>query len=126
MGLFNFFMGDNKTPKNNVEKETQNDDIFGNICRVGQASDWYTEGYNMNLFENSHNVAISIETKTEDSSITNEQHIAGKKFLENIENYQGIITEKIKEFFNTDNTEIISAYIKNRENMYSYGMFRRF
>ena len=42
MGLFNFFMGDNKTPKNNVEKETQNDDIFGNICRVGQASDWYT------------------------------------------------------------------------------------
>lgn len=92
-------------------KETKNDDIFGNICRVGQASDWYTEEYDMNLFGNRHNVSISIETKKEDSSITDEQHIAGKKFFENIEIYQGIVTEKIKEFFNTDNTEMINNSI---------------
>ena len=39
MGLFNLFK-DNKAPKNNIEKETRDDEVFGNICRVGQASDW--------------------------------------------------------------------------------------
>ena len=81
MGLFNLFK-DNKAPKNNIEKETRDDEVFGNICRVGQASDWYTAEYDLNLFGDSHNVAISIETKTEDSSVTDDQHVAGKNFLE--------------------------------------------
>lgn len=110
MGLFNLFK-DNKAPKNNIEKETRDDEVFGNICRVGQASDWYTAEYDLNLYGDSHNVAISIETKTEDSSVTDDQRVAGKNFLENIKKYQDIITERIEKFFNTENTEMINNSI---------------
>ena len=102
MGLFDMFKEKKEENNNTPEKETKTDEVFGNISRLGQVSDWYTEEYKLNLFNNEYKVQIVIEVKEDDSSITDKQHIAGKNFIENIDEYQKTITEEIMNFFNTD------------------------
>lgn len=104
MGLFDMFKNKEKINNNSnkSEKEIINDEVFGNISRLGQVSDWYTEEYKLNLFNNEYKVQIALEVNDDDSSITDKQHIAGKNFIENIDKYQKTITKEIMNFFNTD------------------------
>lgn len=99
MGLFNIF-GNGKEKKELYPKETKQDIVFGNLTRIGKASDWYTEKYCIKLFDKEYNVWIALGVEEKDSSITEEQHSSGKEFIGNIDKYQDIITEEVMKFFN--------------------------
>ena len=107
MGLFDIFKGKSENSNNNYEKETRSDNVFGIICRLGKASEWYTDNLKLNLFENEYNIPIALETTMENSMITDEQYVAGKNFIENKAKYQKLITESIMNFFSTNSSEKI-------------------
>lgn len=102
MGLLDIFK-----KKELYEKENKQDEVFGNITRMGKGSDWYTEKYRMILFNNEYDVWIAIEVADNNSLVTEKQHIAGKEFIENLEKYQGIITKEVMKFFNTNDFDKI-------------------
>lgn len=107
MGLLDIFKKKETGKKELYEKETKQDEVFGNITRLGKASSWYTEKYSMNLFNNEWEVWIAIEVADNDSSITDSQHFAGKEFIKNLEKYQDIITKEVMKFFNTNDFDKI-------------------
>lgn len=107
MSLFGILKKEEKNKKSLYEKETKYDEVFGNLCRIGQASNWYTEKHSMNLFNNEWEVWIAIEVAENDSSITDKQHLVGKEFIDNLGKYQDIITKEVMKFFNTNDFDKI-------------------